>query len=98
MNAGAPRPGPRPAAGNRADPAVVKFEIEWIAGADFRRFGQNPRNTVADHDVAPREQAFVTFRVGGEPSAEIVERVMASVDKARHRIAQPGLELGGAGA
>ena len=98
MNAGAPGPGPRPAAGDHADPAVVKFEIERIASADLGSFGQHPRDTVADHDVAAREQAFVTLRVGGEPSGEIVERVMVSVDEARHRGAQPRRELGGAGA
>ena len=98
MDARAPGPRPWPAAGNHADPAVVKFEIERITSADLRRFGQHPRDTVADHDVAAGEQAFVAFRVGGEPSGEIVERIVVSVDEARHRGTQPRLELGGAGA
>src|SRR4051812_46228002 len=88
MNTRAPRPGARPAAGHHADPAVVKFEIERIIGADLRRSGQNPRDTAADHDVAAREQAFVPFRVGGEPSGEIIERVMVPVDETRHRGAE----------
>ena len=98
MDARASRPGPRSAAGNHADPAVVKFEIERIAGADLRRFSQHPRDTVADHDVTAGEQAFVAFRMGGEPSGEIVEQVVVSVDKTGHRGAQPRLELGSAGA
>jgi hypothetical protein len=98
MHAHAPGPGPRSAAGNHADPAVVKFEIEWIAGADFRDSGQHSRNTVADHDIAAGKQAFVAFRMGGEPSGEIIEGVMISIDEAPHRCAQSRLELGGAGA
>jgi hypothetical protein len=60
-----PCPGAVPVrrARGHADPAVVKFEIERITGADLCRFGQHPRDTIADHDVAAREQAFVTFRV-----------------------------------
>ena len=54
MDACAPGPGPRSAAGNHADPAVVKFEIQRIAGADLRGSGQNPRDTVAHHNVAAR--------------------------------------------
>src|SRR5438105_2922335 len=94
MDARAPGPGPGSATGNHADPAVVKFEIERITGADLRRFGQHPRDTVADHDVTAREQAFVTFRVGGEPSGETIERVMVSVDEARHSGAEALLHLG----
>src|SRR5437764_15482343 len=85
MHARAPGPRPRSAAGNHADPAVMKFEIERITGADFRCPGEDPRDTVADHDIAAGEQAFVAFRVGGEPSGEIVERVVVSIDEARHR-------------
>src|SRR5690242_8054693 len=75
----------RPAAGHDTDPAVVKLEIEGVAGADLRRPRQDPRNTIADHDVAACEQAFVAFRMGREPSGEIIERAMASVDEAHHR-------------
>src|SRR5580704_4173239 len=98
MHDDAPMPGPRPAAGNHAYPTVVKFEIERITSADLGRFGQHPRDTVANHDVTAGEQAFVAFRVGGEPSGEIVERVVVSVDKTGHCGAQPRLELGSAGA
>jgi len=98
MHARAPGPRPRSAAGNHADPAIVKFEIERITGADLRRPGEDPRDTVADHDIAAREQTFVAFRMGGEPAGEIVERVEVLVDEAGHRGAQPRLELGGAGA
>ena len=98
MDARAPGPGPGSATGNHADPAVVKFEIERVTGADLRRFRQNAGDTVADHDIAAGEQAFVAFRVGREPSGEIVEHVVVSVDKTRHPGTQPRLELGGAGA
>ena len=98
MHARAPGPRPWSAAGNHSDPAIVKFEIERITGADLRRPGEDPRDTVADHDIAAREQTFVAFRVGREPSGEIVEHVVVSVDKARHPGTQSRLELGGAGA
>src|SRR5437879_604679 len=98
MHYHASRPGPRSAASAPADPAVVKFEIERITGAELRRVGLRPADTGADDDVTAREVAFVSFRVGGEPSGEIVERVVVSVDEARHRCAQPRRELCGASA
>ena len=72
----------------------MKFEIERRAGADRRGLGDDPRNSVADHDIAPREQAFVAFRMSCEPSGEIVERVVVSIDEPSHRGAKARLDLG----
>src|SRR5580704_19477221 len=98
MDARAPGPRPRSAARDHAHSAVVKFKIERVPGADFRGFGQHPRNTIADHDIATGEQALVALRVAREPPGKTVEQAMVPVDKPLHRVAQPRLELGGAGA
>src|SRR5438067_13286189 len=79
MHARAPGPRPWSAAGNHSDPPIVKFEIERITGADLRRPGGDPRATVADHDIAARDQTFVAFRMGGEPAGGIAERVVVWV-------------------
>lgn len=72
----------------------MEFEIKRRAGADRRGLGNNPRNSVADHDIAPSEQTFVAFRMSCQPSGEIVERMMASIDKPPHGGAKARLNLG----
>ena len=64
------------------------------AGGYRGGLGNDPRDAVANHDIAAREQAFVAFRMGGEPSREIVERVAAAADEAGHLGAQPRIDFG----
>ena len=92
--------GPRPrfAAGDDANPAVVKFEIERRAGGDRLGCGDDACDRIAHHDVAARQQALMTFRMGGEAPGEIVSGLMFSGDSARDRGAQPRLGLGDPGA
>src|SRR6516225_8941289 len=88
--------GPRPrfAAGDDANPAVVKFEIERRAGGDRLGCGDDACDRIAHHDVAARQQALMTFRMGGEAPGEIVDGLVLSGDCAGHRGAQPRLGLG----
>jgi len=98
MYDGASGPGTRLAAGDDTDPAVMEFEVERGAGVDCRRCRDDPRDGVADDDITAGEQAFVALRMGRKTPGEIVERVVAAVEKSRHCIAQPRLDIGDAGA
>src|ERR1700757_2974203 len=85
-------PGPGSAAGDDAYSAVVEFEIERCDGINTSRLRDDSRHGVADHDIAACEQAFMPLRMRREPTSEIVERVVAPVDKARHCGAEPRLD------
>src|SRR5262249_19504030 len=93
-------PGARPrlAAGRNSDPAVVKLEVERRAGGDILRFGDYPRDSVADHDITAGEQAFVALGMGSEPPRKTVEHVVAPVDETAHCGTEPRLNLGDASA
>src|SRR5262249_7820358 len=90
---GASGPGTRLAAGDDTDPAVMEFEVERGTGIDCRRCRDDPRDRVADHDIAAGKQTFVALRVGREPPGEIVERVVVAVEKSRHRVTQPRFDI-----
>jgi len=85
---------PRFAAGNDPNPAVVEFEIEGRAGGDRLGCGDDACDRIAHHDIAARQQALMTFRMGGEAPGEIVDGLVLSADSARQRCAQPRLGLG----
>src|SRR5260370_23283611 len=51
----------RRAAGNDTDLAVVEFEIESCAGGDRGGLGDDARDSVANHDIAARQHAFVAL-------------------------------------
>ena len=76
---------PRFAAGNHTDPAVVEFEIERGAGVDFLRCRDDAGDSVAHHDIAARQKAFVAFRMGGEPSGKIIDTLMTAPQEGYHR-------------
>jgi hypothetical protein len=71
----------------------MEFEIERRACVDRRGLRNDPRNSVADYDIPSGEQAFVAFRMGCQPSGEIVERVVVSIDKPSHGGAKARLDL-----
>ena len=87
---------PRLAAGRDPDPTVVKLEVERGASGDILRFGDYPRDSVADHDITACEQAFVALGMGSEPARKTVEHVMASIDEAAQCGTEPRLDLGNA--
>src|SRR5579863_2767408 len=81
------------AAGDRADLAVVEFELQCRPGPDLHRVGDDALGGVAHHDIAARQEALVTLGMGREAAGEIVGGVAFRGQRAGHRGGEPPLDI-----
>src|SRR5437762_1646022 len=73
--AGAPDT-PARSGGSRTECPVMGHQFEGGIGADVDGRGDALRGRVAQHNVAGRQEADVTFGMGRETAGEIVDRVV----------------------
>src|SRR5438270_8725210 len=85
----------RPArtAGNRADLAVIEFELERGVGPDLDRISDDLLGGIAHDDIAARQQALVTLGMGRQTAGEIVDRVVFRGERACQRGGEARLDI-----